>query len=193
MAAAAGTTISHGLIEGDQCCVIPGCCESAGPVYHSWTIIRSSMTNFPNDTPTDPHAEPHPSRNRTKTLGAVAAGGAVGGLLRFGVSHLLPRSPAGFPWATLLTNISGSFLLALVVTLVVRRFPSTHDRLLFFATGVLGTYTTFSTLAVEIDLLIANGHSATAGFYLLASLAIGLLAAWAGILTAGSRRDWARF
>ena len=64
----------------------------------------------------------------------------------------------GFPWATLTVNVVGSFLLGVVVTLVVERWPG--DRFLrpLVAVGFCGGFTTFSTLAVEIDQRIQHGH-----------------------------------
>lgn len=121
------------------------------------------------------------SSNDPAVLAAVAAGGALGGLCRFGVAQLIPAVPGGFPWATFWTNISGSLLLGILIVVATRCFPSNRFVRPFFATGLLGAYTTFSTLTVEVDLLLGDGAAATALVYCAATLVCGLAAAWAGI------------
>jgi CrcB protein len=96
-------------------------------------------------------------------------------------------APLGFPWATWTVNVAGSFVLGAVVTLVVERWP--RDRYLrpLVAVGFCGGFTTFSTLAVEIDQRIQHGHGALAAVYLVATLLAGLAAALAGITLARGR------
>jgi len=117
-------------------------------------------------------------------LAAIALGGALGAPARYGVAQLIPAAPNAFPWATFWTNISGSFALGLILALLIERFPPTRYVRPFIATGFLGAYTTYSTFAVETDLLIKNGHAAVAITYAGASLAAGLAAVWAGIVAA---------
>jgi fluoride exporter len=111
------------------------------------------------------------------TLGAVAAGGAVGTLLRAGGLLLLPATPGAFPLATLVENLLGAFLLGCLVG-VASRDPARSPALrLFLGPGVLGSFTTFSALAVDTVIL---GPMAGSG-YLGASLLGGLLAAALGV------------
>lgn len=133
------------------------------------------MTRSPDD-----HSHPAPDRSPA-LLAAIAAGGALGGLCRYAIALAIPPATNGFPWATFWTNVSGSLLLGLVVVLAVRRFPENHWIRPFLATGVLGAYTTFSTLVVEIDLLAGHGYRSTAAFYAAASLVAGYAAAWTGL------------
>lgn len=116
-------------------------------------------------------------------LAAVAAGGALGSLGRWGLASLLPHPGAGWPWATLLVNLSGSAVLGVLLVLVELRRP---HRLLhpFLAVGVLGGWTTFSTLTAEVLGLVSAGALARAGAYLLVSVGVGLLAAGAGMYAA---------
>ncbi len=79
---------------------------------------------------------------------------------RYGIAQLIHVAPDSFPWATFWTNISGSFALGLVLALIVERFPPTRYLRPFVATGFLGAYTTYSTFAVETDLLVKDGHAA---------------------------------
>lgn len=115
---------------------------------------------------------------------AVAAGGALGTAARYGAAQLIQVAPDGFPWATFWTNVSGSCVLGIVLTLVLERFPPTRYLRPFVATGFLGAYTTFSTFAVETDLLVKDGHTAVAVGYVAASLVAGFAAVSIGMWAA---------
>ena len=71
-----------------------------------------------------------------------------------------------------------------VLVLVTERWLHTRYVAPFFATGFLGAFTTFSTFAVETDVLVKDGHAAIAGAYVVASVAAGVAAAVAGIRVA---------
>jgi len=116
---------------------------------------------------------------------AVAVGGGAGALARYGVDTLIERHvDALFPWATFTINITGCFLNGLVVALVVDALgaPSWLSRGLIV--GFLGAYTTFSTYTVEAATLTKDGHALVALAYVVASLVVGLLAVFAGIMVA---------
>lgn len=117
-------------------------------------------------------------------MGAVALGGMAGGLARYLVGVLLPPG-TGIPWATLLVNLSGTFLLGVVTGTAVRRRPGNPLLRPFLATGVLGAYTTFSTFAVETVLLADRGDLPLAALYVVCSVTGGLAAAWCGLNLAG--------
>ncbi|SDY18425.1 CrcB protein [Micromonospora pattaloongensis] len=115
-------------------------------------------------------------------LVVVAAGGALGSAARYGLALAWPAPPASFPWATLLTNLTGCVLIgALMQAIAVRTAP---HRLLrpFLGTGVLGGFTTFSTYAVETRALLAAGRPALAAGYVLGTLAGALVAVRLGML-----------
>lgn len=136
-----------------------------------------------------PHDESRPTPGHCpRVLAAIAAGGALGGLCRYGMARAIPPGEGGFPWATFWTNVSGSLLLGLVVVAAVRRFPENLWMRPFLATGLLGAYTTFSTLVVQTDLLAGHGYGSTAGLYAAASLLAGPAAAWIGLML--GRRLW---
>jgi CrcB protein len=143
-------------------------------------------------------------------LAAIGLGGMVGASARYGLAQWLPADPGRFPWATFWTNVSGSFLLGLLLAAILARPPRPraepgsgrsappgdghrprtsigHLVRPFAATGVLGAFTTMSTFEVETALLLKDGHTLTAVLYLGSSLAAGLALAYAGILT-GRRR-----
>ncbi len=114
---------------------------------------------------------------------AVAVGGAVGGCARYGIDQLLPTRGDGFPWGTFAVNVGGSFLLALLLVLVLGVWPPTRYVSPLLAVGVLGSFTTFSTLMVDVSQLFAGGDAIVAGSYLLTSITAGLASTSAGLLT----------
>jgi CrcB protein len=130
--------------------------------------------------------EPPPSEFVLRIV-AIAVGGALGTLARYGVERALVAAPDGFPWATVTVNVAGSFLLGLVVTLVVERWPPTRFVRPFAAIGFCGGFTTFSTLAVESVQRIQHGRVGLAAAYVAASLVAGMVAAFLGMAVARRR------
>lgn len=120
-------------------------------------------------------------RAQPAVLAAIAGGAALGAPARYGVAQVIHGVSEGFPWATLWTNVSGSLALGVLLALILRRVPPTRYLRPFAATGFLGAYTTYSTFAVETDLLVKNGHVPVALAYAASSLVMGFLAVWAGI------------
>lgn len=123
-------------------------------------------------------------QTRPATLAAVFAGGMVGASARLGVSALLPSLGDGFPWDTLVENVAGSLLLGFVLVVLVERFAPTSLARPFLAVGLLGSFTTFSALAVEGDRLVRDGEAALAALYWSSSVGLGLIAALVGIVGA---------
>jgi len=115
--------------------------------------------------------------------GAIALGGAVGTLLRAGGLHLLPPSPGGLPWVTVVENLVGALLLGCLVGAALRHGPRSPWLEDFLGAGLLGSFTTFSALAVDTAVL---GPLAGAG-YLALSVTGGLGAAWMGLRLGGGR------
>ena len=122
------------------------------------------------------------SRARADVLAVIAAGGMLGASARYGIGHLMPTRTDEFPWATFWTNMSGSFLLGLLLTVLLERFPPTRLVRPFLATGILGAFTTMSTYQVETALLIKDGHAMTGVTYGVGSLIAGLALAFAGMV-----------
>jgi CrcB protein len=117
-------------------------------------------------------------------LASIAGGGALGSSARYGLSLVIHPGVGGFPWPTYWVNVSGSALLGFVLVALARRWPTSAYTRTFVAVGLLGAYTTFSTFAVEADLLIKDGHPTTAFAYMAASVAGGLAAAATGMTVA---------
>jgi CrcB protein len=117
---------------------------------------------------------------------AVAVGGAVGALGRAGLASALPHDPGQWPLATLLTNLSGALALAVLLVVLGERRPASRYLRPLLGTGVLGGYTTFSTLSVDVVELSRDGTAALASAYVAASLAGMLVASVLGVLVARS-------
>jgi CrcB protein len=110
---------------------------------------------------------------------AVALGGALGAPCRYWLGRAV-HPAAGFPLATLTVNLVGAFLLGLLVVLIGERLPPTWYVRQFFGTGLLGAFTTYSTFAVETDLLVRHARLGVAVGYVAATLVGGLALAWVG-------------
>lgn len=119
-----------------------------------------------------------------RDLALVAAGGAVGSALRYSVGKLMgPNADTQIPWHTFAVNVSGAFVLGLLITLAARNgWPSWWRPLV--AVGVLGGYTTFSTFSLELVELALRGHAAAFAAYGSLSIISGIGGCLAGILLA---------
>lgn len=112
---------------------------------------------------------------------AVAVGGLLGTEARFGLGLLFPEDGGGVPWTTLAINVAGSLLLGLVTAFWTER-PSAPAWLhAGLGPGLLGSFTTFSAVAISIDQLAAAGRHQVWLAYLGLSVAAGLAAALAGL------------
>lgn len=114
----------------------------------------------------------------SRLLAAVALGGAVGALARWGIAEAFPASTDAFPWATFAINVSGSLVLALLPAVAAVR----RSRVLAvgLGPGVLGGYTTLSAYSEQTRALLDHGQTVTAGIYVLGTLAACLVAVAAG-------------
>lgn len=115
---------------------------------------------------------------------AVGLGGALGAMLRYLISLMLPYQE-GFPIATFTVNLIGSFALAFLLS-KQNLFKHTYMKLAL-TTGLLGAFTTFSTFSYETFTLLAAGEFIIAGSYVGSSLLGGLLFSFAGFVMAKGR------
>lgn len=108
---------------------------------------------------------------------AVAAGGALGALLRWALSTGWTSAPGTIAWSVLLINVVGSALLGVVTVSAARRLPHRPAVVAFLGTGLLGGFTTFSTVMV-LSLQLANeGHPWLASLQVLLNVLLSVLAA----------------
>lgn len=114
---------------------------------------------------------------------AVALGGALGALARYGLDRVIERrSFAVFPWSTFTINASGCLLIGVVIAALVDRHHTPQWLRLGLAMGVLGGYTTFSTFAQETLDLLEEGNVGIALAYAAGSVAVGVAAVFVGML-----------
>ncbi len=120
-------------------------------------------------------------RLRADVVAAVFAGGCVGGYARYAVTEAWPTASYAFPWSTLTVHLVGAFVLAVVVLVAAELAPGRYLRPLL-GTGFCGALTTFSSVVVEADRMVAHGRPGTAAAYLAASVAGGLVAGGLGLV-----------
>lgn len=129
--------------------------------------------------------------------GLVACGGGAGAVVRAAIEGTGPPA-GGFPWLTLLINVSGAGLLALLVVLLEELLPTNRALRPLLGTGLLGGYTTFSTFAVETVVLLRAGEGGEAVGYVAVSVLGAVAAALLGIVAGraaprlGNRERWHR-
>ncbi|MCG6969679.1 MAG: fluoride efflux transporter CrcB [Gammaproteobacteria bacterium] len=114
---------------------------------------------------------------------AIAAGGALGALLRFlsstGMHRLLGQS---FPYGTLFVNVVGSLLMGFLYILLTSRMELPAPWRAFFLVGLLGAFTTFSTFSMDTLQLLEKGLWIRAVLNVGSNVVLCLAAAWAGVL-----------
>ncbi|TFH85341.1 CrcB family protein [Billgrantia azerbaijanica] len=119
------------------------------------------------------------------TLGLVAGGGALGGMGRLAVSNAVARRwGAAFPWGTLAVNLSGALGMGLLAGLLGGPGEAGPAWSLA-AVGLLGGYTTVSSLSLQVLTLWQQGRRAATLGYALGTLGAGLVALWLGASLAG--------
>ncbi|MGE0005038.1 MAG: fluoride efflux transporter CrcB [Parvibaculaceae bacterium] len=115
----------------------------------------------------------------------IALGGALGAALRHGLNIGIARLAGdGFPWHTMLINVTGSLVMGLLVTLMALRWNVGGEIRAFLTTGILGGYTTFSSFSLDFALLVERKAYALAGAYALGSVVMSLVAIFAGMALA---------
>jgi fluoride exporter len=121
-------------------------------------------------------------------LAAVAVGGVVGTWARWGISATWPVRADRFPVTTMTINVVGALVLGVVLVALLDRRPARPLAHALVGTGVLGAFTTFSTLAVEVVVLTRLQRFWVAAAYLALSLVLGALAMTGGLVL--GRRAW---
>jgi fluoride exporter len=114
---------------------------------------------------------------------AIALAGALGALARYWLDGVVSRRTGGsFPWGTFAVNVTGSFLLGLIFTLLTERYRVDAWVRSGLTIGFLGAYTTFSTLSLETYRLLEDGAVGLALANALGTLAAGLGALYVGVV-----------
>ncbi len=112
----------------------------------------------------------------SRVLAVIAVGGVVGAEARYGLTRLIPAAPGGVPWAVLVINVLGGFLMGVLMALLARaRSPHPLVRPVL-GVGVLGGFTTFSTYSTDTFHLVDADRPLAAAAYVTLTLTGALLA-----------------
>jgi len=113
---------------------------------------------------------------------SIAAGGAVGAVGRYltmeGVTYCLGH---GFPYATLIVNVVGSFCLGSLISLLGMMWSPSAEIRGFLIVGLLGSFTTFSAFSSDVITLLEQGEFLSASLYIIISVIFSVLALFAGL------------
>lgn len=117
-----------------------------------------------------------------KLILAVALGGAIGAVARFQSVGLFARwLGIEFPYGTLFVNVLGSFVMGLFVELLAVKLNGSPEWRAFFAVGVLGAFTTFSSFALDFSVLTERDNLLAAGTYVALSVVLAVAGLFAGL------------
>lgn len=112
----------------------------------------------------------------------VFVGAGIGGVLRHGVNGASARLfGIGFPWGTLTVNIVGSLVMGLLAGYFAFRGEAAQAWRLFFTTGILGGFTTFSAFSLDTALLYERGEMVPLAAYVAGSVLLSILAVFLGL------------
>ncbi|MEM9471775.1 MAG: fluoride efflux transporter CrcB [Pseudomonadota bacterium] len=115
----------------------------------------------------------------------AALGGAIGAAARYGVNVTTPKLVGhGFPWATIIVNVAGSFVMGLLIALLALSWNTSQEMRVFLMTGVLGGFTTFSAFSLDFAALYERKEYGLAFAYAGGSVVLSLLAVFAGLYLA---------
>ena len=118
----------------------------------------------------------------------VLAGAGLGGLSRYAAGIWITEKYSGrFPLGTFVINVTGAFLIGLLMALLAEIEPHPNWRL-FLVTGVLGGYTTFSTFEYETFQAVRSGAYWLGLFYMAGSVVVGYIGVWLGVVLASAVR-----
>lgn len=119
-------------------------------------------------------------RNHLKQVFVAGLGGLIGSSLRYSLSFICIACSSTFPIDTIIANLSGSFLLAFILAIVMDKSNVNKIILTFFTVGVIGSFTTFSTIMIDLASLINSSFTMTI-YYLLLTILGGLTLTLAGL------------
>jgi len=112
----------------------------------------------------------------------VGVGGFFGSMARYGVAGVVSRVNEAFAWGTFVVNVTGSFAAGLLIAALGHRLALHPDLRIAVTVGFIGAYTTFSTFTLETFEFAETGSGQLAIVNVVASVAVGVIAVWAGTL-----------
>jgi CrcB protein len=174
------------------------CLEKAEPAVTDTTgqLFPDDGCKLPLDSDLDAAEsstrELRPVHLRWQYLGLVLIGGSVGTAARYLLTEILPLWP-GIPLGTIMINITGAFALGVLLEILIRRGPDDGIRRtlrLLLGTGLMGGFTTYTSLAVDTDRLLASDQLWISILYAAATLAVGAITSTAGIVAGAASHGW---
>jgi fluoride exporter len=120
----------------------------------------------------------------TRNLISLIIGGFIGAVLRFEIGEWMPVITDGFPWSTLLINLTGCLFLGWFLTITLQKNQVRPEIRLGLSTGMTGSFTTFSTFSVQAVYLFTSGHSLIASMYIILSVVGGIGLSILGVILA---------
>lgn len=117
-----------------------------------------------------------------KLILAIALGGAFGAVGRHYVSAgMISLFGHGFPWGTLIVNVIGSFTMGALIEIMALAWSPSLEMRALLTVGMLGAFTTFSTFSLDVITLYERGAGLVMALYVAASVAVSILALFAGM------------
>jgi fluoride exporter len=117
----------------------------------------------------------------------VGVGGCLGSILRFWLgSYIGGRLGTRFPYGTFVINVTGSFLIGMVLTMLAEKTQWSPNWRYLIPIGFIGGYTTFSTFEYETFRLVQDGQMVTAMLNVVGSVVVGFAGVWAGAVAGRS-------
>ena len=116
-----------------------------------------------------------------KQLILVGVGGGIGSIFRFLISRIIPFVQGHFPWATFIINITGCFIIGLLIGLLFKHPASAENMRLLLVAGFCGGFTTFSTFSLENVFMYQSGNYLALALYITLSVILGFAAVFLGL------------
>ena len=115
----------------------------------------------------------------------AAFGGAIGAAARYSVKvTTLKLFGHGFPWGTVIVNVTGSFIMGVLIAIMSHAWTTSQEMRVFLTTGILGGFTTFSAFSLDFVALYERKEYALAFAYAGGSVVLSLAAVFAGLYLA---------
>ena len=112
---------------------------------------------------------------------SVGVGGGLGALARYCIAGWLTPAGASFNWGIFVVNITGGFLMGVIVEAGALKLNLSPEMRAFLTVGILGGYTTFSTFSLDSVLLLQKGQYGAAAFYMIGSVVLSIAALFVGL------------
>jgi CrcB protein len=112
---------------------------------------------------------------------AVGVGGGLGALARYYVAGFVQPTGVAFDWGIMVVNITGGFVMGLIVEASALRLNLSPELRTFLTVGILGGYTTFSTFSLDSALLLQRGQYGQAAAYVIGSVVLSIAALFTGL------------